>query len=91
MKITDAMYVAAIAALATGANAQTMPATPATPATPAVLPAPAPSATAPMPSPDPASPPARGVVMNTPVLIAVDAPLTSKTSQIGDTFPIRLV
>ncbi|HEX7693685.1 MAG TPA: hypothetical protein VF409_04305 [Sphingomonas sp.] len=89
MKITGVMCVAAIAALATAANAQTTPVAPAAPAAP--LPAPAASPAAPLPSPDPASPPPRGVAMNTPVVIAVDAPLTSKTSQIGDTFPIRLL
>jgi len=79
MKIAITMCATAFAVAATGAGAQD---TPAGPVVPALAPAP-PSMTA--------VPLARGVVMNTPVILAIDAPLTSKTSKIGDTFPIRLI
>ena len=80
MKIRIMLCVVATAAMAGQAAGQSAPATAA--ATPVAVPTPL--------AGDAAVAPTRGVTENTPVVIEVGAPLNSKTSKIGDTFPIRL-
>jgi len=79
MKIAIIGCATALVVAANGVSAQNAPVGPVVPAA------------APEPGTAAAAPPLRGVVTNMPVILAVDAQLTSKTSKIGDTFPIRLI
>jgi len=79
MKIGIILCAMAVAVAGSGgAGAQNVPAEPAI------------SLAAPAPPSAPNLSTVRGVAQNTSVIIAIDVPLTSKTSKIGDTFPIRL-